>query len=236
MQTISITTKVETYEDNMSRSFLIAVDESNAQTQRIIDYQNRRNAGEINADQSQKAIGFIQQIVRNLKVYEVINPYATKLQLPEKVHKIRRLNEMYQAVIKQVTFLNQYNRKLTKDNQLLTEIEDIEQATEILFESIVLKVDELDGSLRQFFERLKKHVKNENQDFLQREIRQEFGLSKTQVQRYINSLLELEYLKQTGGYANKGIKYKICYWDNHQKLRMEIKDYLLNQIENLKQV
>lgn len=232
---LSATTKGETYEDNMSRSFLIAVDESAGQTAKIINYQNRRNAGEIDSNQSQKAIGFIQKIVRELKVYEVVNPYATKLQLPEKVHKIRRLNEMYQAVIKQVTFLNQYQRRVTPSGHLITEIEDIEQATEILFESIVLKVDELDGSLRQFFERLKKYAKNENQDFLQREIRQEFGLSKTQVQRYINSLLELEYLKQTGGYANKGIKYKISYWDNHQKLRTEIKDFLLLQIEQLKQ-
>lgn len=231
---LSATTKGETYEDNMSRSFLIAVDESKEQTKRIIEYQNRRNAGEIDPNQSQKAIGFIQKVVRELKVYEVINPYATQLQLPEKVHKIRRLNEMYQAVIKQVTFLNQYQRQTTKNSELITEIEDIEQATEVLFESIVLKVDELDGSLRQFFERLKKYVKNENQDFLQREIRQEFNISKTQLQRYINTLLELEYIKQNGGYANKGIKYKISYWDNHQKLRAEIKDFLYNQIEELK--
>lgn len=232
---LSATTKGETYEDNMSRSFLIAVDESAGQTTKIINYQNKRNAGEIDPNESRKAIGFIQKIVRELKVYEVINPYATKLNLPDKVHKIRRLNEMYQAVIKQVTFLNQYQRQLTKDNQLITEIEDIEQATEILFESIVLKVDELDGSLRQFFERLKKYVKNEHQDFMQREIRQEFNISKTQLQRYINSLLELEYIHQIGGYANKGIKYKISYWDNHQKFRVEIKDYLLNQIQQLKQ-
>ena len=231
---LSATTKGETYEDNMSRSFLLAVDESKEQTQRIIQYQNRRNAGEVSSDEQQKAINFVQKLVRNLKYYEVINPYATKLNLPEKVHKIRRLNEMYQAVIKQVTFLHQHQRKLTTDNQLLTTIEDIEQATEVLFESIVLKVDELDGSLRQFFERLKKFVKNDKEEFLQREIRQEFNLSKTQLQRYINTLLELEYIKQTGGYANKGIKYKISFWDNHQKLRAEIKDFLQNQINELK--
>jgi predicted HTH transcriptional regulator len=141
---------------------------------------------------------------------------------------------MYQAVIKQVTFLNQYQRKLTNNNQLITEIEDIEQATEVLFESIILKVDELDGSLRQFFERLKKHVKTENEEFLQREIRQIFNISKTQLQRFINYLLELEYIKQSGGYNNKGVKYKIAYWDNHQKLRAEIKDFLYNQIQELK--
>lgn len=232
---LSATTKGETYEDNMSRSFLIAVDESKKQTQRIIEHQNQRNAGEIDPITQQKTIGFIQNMVRNLKHYDIINPYATKLHLPDKVHKVRRLNEMYQAVIKQVTFLNQYQRKLTNNNQLITEIEDIEQATEILFESIVLKVDELDGSLRQFFERLKKYVKSENQDFILREVRQHLNVSKTQVFRYTQTLVELEYIKQIGGYANKGIKYKISYWDNYQKIRAEIKDFLMLQIQTLKQ-
>jgi len=230
---LSATTRGETYEDNMSRSFLLAVDESKEQTQRIINYQNQRNAGEINRNEQEKAIGFVQKLVRHLKHYEVINPYATKLNLPEKVHKIRRLNEMYQAVIKQVTFINQYQREV-KNGFLITEIEDIEQATEVLFESIVLKVDELDGSLRQFYERLKKYVKNENQEFILREIRQEFNISKTQMFRYIQTLVELDYIKQTGGFANKGIKYKISYWDNHQKLRTEIKEFLQSQIRQLK--
>ena len=230
---LSATTKGETYEDNMSRSFLLAVDESKEQTQRIINYQNQRNAGEINRNEQEKAIGFVQKLVRSLKHYEVINPFATKLNLPEKVHKIRRLNEMYQAVIKQVTFINQYQREI-RDGYLITEIEDIEQATEVLFESIVLKVDELDGSLRQFYERLKKYAKNENQEFILREIRQEFNISKTQMFRYIQTLVELDYIKQTGGFANKGIKYKISYWDNHQKLRTEIKEFLQSQIRQLK--
>jgi DNA primase len=233
--TLSATTKGETYEDNMSRSFLIAVDESKEQTNRIIDFQNRRNAGEFNPNESQKTIQFIQQMVRQLQTFEVINPFATKLNLPEKVHKIRRLNEMYQAVIKQVTFLNQYQRKQTANNQLITEIEDIEQATEILFESIILKVDELDGSLRQFFERVKQYLKDENREFMQREIRQAFNLSKTQVQRFINTLLELEYIKQSGGYNNKGVKYKVSFWDNHHKFRTEIKEFLHKQINQLKQ-
>ena len=232
---LSATTKGETYEDNMSRSFLIAVDESKAQTKRIIEYQNKKNAGEIDPAEQQRVIGFIQSMVRNLKHYEIVNPYATKLHLPEKVHKIRRLNEMYQAVIKQVTFLNQYQRKVTNSNQLITGIEDIEQATEILFESIVLKVDELDGSLRQFFERLKKYIKDENREFILREVRQALNVSKTQVFRYIQTLTELEYIKQIGGYANKGLKYKISYWDNYQKIRAEIKDFLMLQIQKLKQ-
>jgi DNA-binding MarR family transcriptional regulator len=240
---LSATTKGETYEDNMSRSFLLAVDESKEQTQKIVDYQNRRIAGEIAPEEQIKAINFIQSLVRKLKHYEIVNPYATKLHLPEKVHKVRRLNEMYQSVIKQVTFLNQYQRKLTtspcgggREGALITEIEDIEQATEILFESIVLKVDELDGSLRQFFERLKKYVKDEGKEFVLRDVRQHLNISKTQMFRHIQSLTELEYIKQAGGYYNTGIKYRIAYWDNYQKIRAEVKEFLLKQIEQLKAV
>ena len=232
---LSATTKGETYEDNMSRSFLLAVDESKEQTQRIITHQNKRNAGEIDPKEKQIAVQFIQQIVRSLKYYEVINPYATKLQLPDKVHKIRRLNEMYQAVIKQVTFINQYQREQTQDGKLITTIEDIENATEILFESIVLKVDELDGSLRQFFEKIKKYLKDKNQEFTQREIRQEFNISKSQCSRFFIQLVELEYITMKFGGNLKLQKYVIVYWDNHQKLRAEIKDFLMNQIEVLRQ-
>ncbi len=226
----------------MSRSFLIAVDESKEQTARIIDYQNKRNAGEINPEAQEKAINFIQKIIRELKTCEVINPYATQLHLPEKVHKIRRLNEMYQAVIKQVTFLNQYQRQASPnpskggEQVIVTEIEDIEQATEILFESIVLKVDELDGSLRQFFERLKKYLKDQDKEFTQREIRQELNLSKAQCSRNINILLELEYITSKFSGNLKRVCYKIDYWDNHQKSRNEIKSFLIKQINDIKPV
>ena len=232
---LAATTKGETYEDNMSRSFLIAVDESKDQTQRIIDHQNKKNAGLIKGDEVKETIRFIQELVRSLKHYEVVNPYAPKLQLPEKVHKVRRLNEMYQAVIKQVTLLNQYQRKTDSHGRLITEIEDIEQATEILFESIVLKVDELDGSLRQFFERLKKYLKEQDRLFTQREIRQELNISKAQCSRFINQLIELEYITSKFGGNLKKISYRVDYWDNHTKFRAQIKDFLNEQIKGLKQ-
>ena len=231
---LSATTKGELYEDNMSRSFLLAVDESAEQSQRIIHYQNRKYAGEIEPKDQEKTKIELQQIIRTLKNYEVINPFATRLELPEEVHKIRRLNEMFQSIVRQITLLNQHHREL-KNDKLITQIEDLEQATEVLFESIILKVDELDGSLRQFFERLKKYLKTQDKDFTQREIRQAFNMSKSQIHRYLQALLELEYIKQIGGYANKGLKYKIDYWDDYAKLRIKIKDKLLLQIKALKE-
>jgi hypothetical protein len=85
----------------------------------------------------------------------VINPYADKVNLPEEAHKIRRLNGLYQSFVKQITLLHQYQRKQDAQGRLISEKEDLQAAAEIMFESIVLKVDELDGSLRQFYERLR---------------------------------------------------------------------------------
>lgn len=114
---LSATTRGQTYEDNMSRSFLIAVDETPAQTARIIAHQNRRVAGELNRTEAQQAATQVQQLVRALQPREIVNPYATRLQLPDKVHKIRRLNEMYQAVIKQVTLLHPRRQPRRRDQR-----------------------------------------------------------------------------------------------------------------------
>jgi DNA primase catalytic core len=227
---LSATTKGEIYEDNMSRSFLLAVDESQDQTDKIINYQNKRIAGEINEKDQEKAKELLQKIIRALKVEEVQNPYATQIQLPENVHKKRRLNEMFQSIIKQITIINQYQRR-TQNNRIVTEIIDIENAVEILFESIILKIDELDGSLRQFFERLKKKFKTD--DFTRFEAMEATGFKKTQLQYYINQLVQLEYIKQYG-HGNKGYKYKIFHFDDIQSVRKKLKDYFIKQIQQLK--
>jgi DNA primase len=196
---LSATTKADIYEDNISRSFTLAVDESTSQSKKIIEYQNKRYAGELSKEQEKQAKKQLQEYLRNLQTIEVINPYATKLELPEEVHKIRRLNEMYQSIIRQITWLNQRQRKYS-EGKIYTAIEDLEQATEILFESIILKIDELDGSLRQFYERLKKYLKAKDKEFTHREIRQALNISKSQCSRYIITLQSLEYIvsKHTG--------------------------------------
>ena len=180
----------------------------------------------------------MQNCIRMLKPYEVINPYADKVLLPQEAHKIRRLTELFHAFVKQVTLLNQYQRQKDKQGRLVTEKEDVQTAIEIMFDSIILKIDELDGSLRQFYEDLKAYIikqgeEYQNYQFAQREIRQALKISKTQIYRYFTDLTNLEYITQTGGYANRGFSYKVTYWDDIKVLRDRIKTYLNDQLETL---
>lgn len=237
---LACTTRGEIYEDNMSRVFLIAVDESTEQTKRIIEYQNKKAAGLIDARKEHEIKTFLQNFITILNPYEVINPFAEKIQLPEEAQKIRRLNDLFQSFVKMITILNQYQRKRDERKRLITEIEDVETAVAVMFESIVLKVDELDGSLRQFYEQLKSYLQKQyngthkTAEFSLREIRQALKASKTQVFRYANDLNNLEYIKQSGGYQNKGFTYKISYWDNYQNMREKIKQSLDEQVKALK--
>lgn len=239
---MACTTKGEIYEDNLSRCFIIAVDESAEQSRKVIRYQNQKAAGQIDHQKEQQYTQFIQYLIRMLKPCEVINPYADKVHLPEEAHKIRRLNSLYQAFVKAITLLHQYQRKRDTQGRLISEKEDLQVAAEIMFESILLKVDELDGSLRQFYEQLKDYVKAKggerymSYEFNQREVRQTLHLSKTQLHRYLHDLEQLEYIRQSGGYANRGFTYKVLYWDNIQALRARVKRHLQGQLDQLELV
>jgi DNA primase len=237
---MSCTTKGEIYEDNMSRCFIIAVDESNEQSKKVIQYQNMKASGQIDEAKEKQCTEFIQTLVNLLKSYDVINPYADKVHLPEEAHKIRRLNGLYQAFVKAITLMHQYQRKKDARGRLISEKEDLQIAAEILFESILLKVDELDGSLRQFYERLKEYIKkkgngqaHEGYEFGQREVRQALNVSKSQLQRYLNDLSQLEYIRQSGGHINRGLNYKVLYWDNVQVMRAKVKRHLQGQLDQL---
>jgi energy-coupling factor transporter ATP-binding protein EcfA2 len=234
------TTKGEVYYDNMSRSLIIGMDESETQTLKIIDYQNKRLAGLIDTREEQKAKAFLQNCMRCIKSYEVVNTYADKITLPLEAKMHRRLNSHYQAFVKQITVLHQYQRKKDEQGRLIAEPEDLKIACDILFDAIMLKVDDLDSSLRQFFDRMKTYVKTLSPSgrdgeglFTQRDIRLALNVSKTKCFNYMEELRLLEYVQKIGGYANRGFKYKIVFWDDIEKLRQKIKTDLNKQLAGL---
>ena len=235
---LTATTKAEVYYDNMSRSVVLGVDESLEQTLRIIDAQNKKNAGISNTVREQEARQLLRNCMRVLKSYEVVNPFADKLMLPLEAKMLRRLNAHFQNFVAQITILNQYQRKMDDKGRLIATEEDVRKAVEIFFSSIIIKVDELDKSTRQFFEKLKGYVRNQTNGtthrFTTREIRQELNISKTSAFKYMQTLQELEYIQAVEGSPNKGFKYVISYWDNLEKMKAKIKEDLSRQLDQLK--
>lgn len=234
---LTATTQAEIYFDNMSRSIILGVDESKEQTLRIIKHQNMKIAGVSNSDSEQQAKQLLRNAIRVLKSYEVINPFADRISLPMEANMLRRLNSQFQSFITQITLLHQYQRKSDSKGRLIATKQDIEIAVEVFFNSIFLKVDELDKSTRQFFEQLKGYTKSQPKGsthrFTAKEVRDALNVSKTNSFKKMEILQKLEYIGIAEGSANRGFKYMISHWDNLEKMKAKVKTDLNKQLEVL---
>ncbi|HEX7845457.1 MAG TPA: hypothetical protein VF476_06600 [Chitinophagaceae bacterium] len=161
------TTQEQVYEDNANRSFLIYIDESKEQDERIMAYQRRKSAGTIDRVQENKIKQLLQNTQRVLQSVQVRNPYAEQLQLPADVFKPRRTNAHYLAFIEAVTFYHQFQRpervdEDTGERYIETTIEDIAAANQLMKDVLLRKSDELTGACRNYFERLKNYLQSTN--------------------------------------------------------------------------
>src|SRR6185437_11789779 len=109
------TTQESLYEDNANRSFLIYLDETPEQDERIMDYQRKLSAGKIDTAAEGTARKLLQDVQRVLRPVTVRNPYAEQLQIPREVFKQRRSNAHYLAFIEVITFYKQYGREQKVD-------------------------------------------------------------------------------------------------------------------------
>jgi hypothetical protein len=234
---LTATTQAEVYFDNMSRSIVLGVDESHEQTLRIIKAQNMKIAGISDKSSEEQAKQLLRNVMRVLKVHEVVNPYADKISLPIEAKMLRRLNSHFQSFITQITLLHQFQRKTDDKGRLIATKQDVEIAVEVFFNSIFLKVDELDKSTRQFFEQLKGYVKSQangtTHRFTAKEIRDALNVSKTTSFKKIEILQKLEHIRIAEGSANRGFKFMVAHWDNLEKMKAKIKDDLNKQLKAL---
>ena len=162
------TTQESIYEDNSNRSFLLYIDESEEQDKKIMDYQRLISAGKIDGEQEHNAKELLKNVQRVLKPIKVINPYAEFLELPKSVFKPRRTNGHYLQFIEAITFYKQYQRESKVDSQtgemyIETEIEDIQEANELIIDILLRKSDTLTGACRNHLERLKTYLIKNNQ-------------------------------------------------------------------------
>jgi hypothetical protein len=222
------TTDEQIYEDNANRSFLIYLDDSEEQDQKIMDYQRKHHAGKIDKTEEHKAKQLLQNVQRILKPVTIINPYAEYLQLPEEVFKKRRTNAHYLQFIEAITFYKQYQKKEhvnieTGEVYIETSIEDIQEANNLIRHILLRKSDELNGATRDHYEKLKSYLQqNKLTTFINREIRTVFRIPATTVRRYHNTLIENNYIKKTSTNKAKGYRYEIVNPEEYNKLKHSI--------------
>jgi len=233
------TTKEQIYEDNSNRSFLIYLDESVEQDTRIMDYQRRASAGNINFFEQARIAELLKNVQRVLTPVKVVNPFAELLKLPQEIFKPRRTNGHYLQFIEVITFYNQRQRvqkvdEATGELFIETTLEDIEQANKLLREILLRKSDELTGACRNYLENVKAYLQQENKTrFTNREIRKALKVNESNQKRYSLSLLYNYYLKRVKGTKSKGYEYEVVSYEEFRELKEQIGNVLDQTLEQL---
>ncbi|MDE1191196.1 MAG: hypothetical protein PW786_03530 [Arachidicoccus sp.] len=233
------TTKESIYEDNANRCFLINLDETSEQDERIMHYQRKLSAGKINSDEETKAKQLLQNVQRTLQPVTVINPYAELLQIPKEVFKQRRTNAHYLAFIEVITFYKQYQReqKVHEDTGevfIETTIEDIAEANELLKQILLRKSDELNGATRNYFEQLKQMLAATQQSaFTNTSIRNQLRIPVSSVKRYHAALLASGMIRKVENRNTRAFYYEIVTAEEYVQLQSSISTALDEALQRL---
>lgn len=232
------TTREKIYEDNANRCLLLYIDQGKDQDKKIMEYQTKLSAGEINHDQERKVKQFFKNIQRVLKPITVINPYAKYIQLPEQVFKPRRTMTLLLSFIETITFYHQYQRQVKRDSNnnpfIETTIEDIEAAFSLLKDVLFSKSDELAKATRNFLEQLKQTLKQQKEEsFTAKELRQQLRINPSNLKRYLIELERYGYIKGNG---NRYVKYEysITNYEEYNNLKSSIDKHLQAILEKIK--
>ena len=226
------TTKESIYEDNANRSFLIYLDQSETQDEKIMAYQRSQSAGLVNSEEEAEIKKLLQNTQRVLEPIAVRNPYAEYLRLPQSVFKPRRTNSHYLAFIEAITFYCQRQRqektdKKTGETYIETTLEDIAAANKLMKEVLLRKSDELTGACRYYFEQLKHWLGEEKKTaFTNSQARTALRENHSNQKRYMGQLQQENRIRKTQGDKKKGFYYEVVNMEEYEQLRAGIGNVL----------
>jgi DNA primase len=233
------TTRERLYEDNANRCLLLHIDGSKDQDRRILDYQTRLAAGEINRENEQHTRQQLQQVQRVLMPVTVLNPYAKYIQLPEQVFKPRRTMTLLLAFIEAITFYHQYQRPVKRDGQgqpyIESTVADIEAAFTLLTDVLFSKSDELTKASRGFLELLKVLLKEQGKtSFHTRDIRRQLRIAPSTLKRHLLELERYGYIQVNRSSRQGKYEYTIVDYTEYDRLKSAIHQHLQTILDTIK--
>jgi predicted transcriptional regulator/6-pyruvoyl-tetrahydropterin synthase len=233
------TTQERVYEDNANRSFLIYINETAEQDEKIMEYQRKKSAGTVNSDEEKSIKQLLQNTQRLLQPITIINPYAEQLKIPQEVFKPRRSNSHYLQFIEAVTFYHQYQREQKVDTEtgeifIETTLEDIAEANKLIKQILLRKADELNNACRNHLEQLKNYlIENKRSSFGTKEIRQALRINASNQKRYMVQLFANGFIKKSSGNKANGFTYEVVSYEEYTKLQSNISTVLDESLQKL---
>ncbi|MDR3327714.1 MAG: hypothetical protein LBT04_06280 [Prevotellaceae bacterium] len=228
--------------ENLSLPFLcLRLNYSHLQDINVMEYQKKCKAGLINQAEIAQITRRLQCVIASLKGVNIINPYATLINLPDDLPHPRKTLLLLLNFIETITFFNQYQRETATDTItgeifIKTHPDDIELAFLLLKNSLFRRADELSTNARGFYVWLCEFLKKaETNQFTALDVRKAKRLHPRTLNRYLQELSLFNYLQIAGGNKyREGYRYKITDFDGDNALNNSIETALKKTIETIK--
>jgi hypothetical protein len=228
--------------EQLSLPFLcLNLNHSHLQDINVMEYQKKCKAGLINQAEIAATQRRLQCVIASLKTANIINPFATLINLPEDLPYPRKTLLLLLNFIDTITFFRQYQREnfvneQTGEVQIKTHPEDIELAFNLLKNSLFRRADELSTTARGFYNWLQRFLKEaENNQFTALDVRKAKRIHPRTLSRYLQELTLFNYIQIAGGNKYRGgYQYKITHLDEDNGLNTSIENALRQTLETIK--
>jgi hypothetical protein len=134
---VQTTTKNHLHPENETRVFPIYIDESEDQTRRITEALLLDASGQSTPKEERDSIlQCWQDAIRLLEPGKVVIPYATRLEVPIGIIRIRRDTGRVLDVIRVIAWLHQYQRCLDDQGRIIATEDDFTKAIQLVQDSL----------------------------------------------------------------------------------------------------
>ena len=224
------TTQPAIHYENATRCFILSLDESREQTERVMKFQRERKTleGIMRSLEGRELRRVHRNAQRLLKPLLIVNPYADGLKFAAHRVESRREYEKYLSLIEAIAFLKQRQREIKRlpcGSQELEYVEvtreDIAEADKLMGEAVGDQGDDLSKSSRQLLDLIRQMAEKRAREleidprafqFNRRDIREYTGWSDNQIKAHIKRLEELEQLTVKAGERGRMYRYQLGSW------------------------
>jgi len=209
----------------------------------VMEYQKKCKSGLIKAEAIEQVQQQLKNAIATLQPVNIINPFATLINLPEAISYPRKSLLLLLNFIDIITYFFQYQRQQQIDEEtgeisIITHPNDIELAFKLLKNSLFRKADELSTTTRGFYNWLQQFLEEaKNNKFTALDIRKARSIHPRTLNNYLNELKLFNYLQITGGNKHReGFIYKLTNLGNQTDIQSKIEQSLNNTLEQIKKV
>jgi len=211
------TTTADINEELQNRGFVMTVDESREQTERIhaLQREARTEAGIARKAQRAELLALHRAAQTLLQPLPVFNPYVGQLRFLSNQLRTRRDHEKYLLLIDTLAVLFQQQRArktIGGREHVVVTLDDIERANELAHDALGRGLDDMPPQTRRLLGLIQKMEREKTAGWRRRDLRAFTGWSDTALKVHLGRLVELEYvLTQRDPEHLNGLVYELLF-------------------------